>query len=66
MSDDLNRAQQEMGDTSGAQTMVAFPESLSPSQLEKQAACEHDWQRDGQTMTAVRWTCTKCSKTKLC
>lgn len=27
--------------------------------------CEHDWQRDGQTMTSVRWTCTKCRKTKL-
>lgn len=24
--------------------------------------CEHDWQMDGQTMTAVRWTCTKCGK----
>lgn len=27
--------------------------------------CDHDWQPDGQTMTAVRWTCTKCKKTKL-
>ncbi len=27
--------------------------------------CDHDWQSDGQTMTAVRWTCTKCYKTKL-
>lgn len=26
--------------------------------------CEHDWQPDGQTMTSVRWTCTKCHKTK--
>lgn len=27
--------------------------------------CNHDWQPDGQTMTAVRWTCTKCNQTKL-
>lgn len=27
--------------------------------------CDHDWQPDGQTMTAVRWTCVKCGKTKL-
>ena len=27
--------------------------------------CDHDWQPDGQTLTAVRWTCTKCHKTKL-
>ncbi len=27
--------------------------------------CDHDWERDGQTMTAIRWTCTKCLKTKL-
>lgn len=27
--------------------------------------CEHDWQPDGQTMTSVRWTCTKCHKTQL-
>lgn len=22
--------------------------------------CEHDWQRDGQTLTGIRWTCAKC------
>lgn len=27
--------------------------------------CEHDWQRDGQTMTAIRWSCSKCGETKL-
>lgn len=27
--------------------------------------CDHDWQPDGQTMTAVRYTCTKCHKSKL-
>lgn len=31
----------------------------------KQAACEHEWQRDGQTMMAVRWTCVKCGKSEL-
>lgn len=34
--------------------------------LEKQATCDHNWERDGQTMTSVRWTCTKCLKTELC
>lgn len=28
------------------------------------ASCEHDWQPDGQTLTAVRWTCSKCLKSK--
>lgn len=28
-------------------------------------SCEHDWQRDGQTMMSVRWTCTKCGKSEL-
>ncbi len=27
--------------------------------------CCHDWQRDGQTMMSVRWTCAKCGKTEL-
>ena len=27
--------------------------------------CEHDWQRDGQTLMSIRWTCTKCGKTML-
>lgn len=33
--------------------------------LARQAACDHAWERDGQTLTAVRWTCSKCFKTKL-
>lgn len=33
--------------------------------LAKQAVCDHDWTPDGQTLTAVRWTCSKCYKTKL-
>ncbi|MDD2685577.1 MAG: hypothetical protein PHY62_05420 [Gallionella sp.] len=44
-------------------------EFLTPSgkttSLAKRANCEHDWQMDGQTMTAVRWTCSKCFKTEL-
>lgn len=27
--------------------------------------CQHDWQRDGQTMMAVRWTCSKCGESYL-
>lgn len=33
--------------------------------LVKKPICDHDWQPDGQTMTAVRLTCTKCHKTLL-
>ena len=33
--------------------------------LARQASCKHDWHFDGQTMTAVRWTCSKCFKTKM-
>ena len=33
--------------------------------ITQNSICDHDWQPDGQTMTAVRWTCTKCHKTKL-
>lgn len=25
-----------------------------------QAGCAHEWERDGQTLTAVRWYCRKC------
>ena len=28
--------------------------------------CAHDWERDGQTLLSVWWTCTKCGKTMLC
>lgn len=28
--------------------------------LSEDSDCNHDWQRDGQTITAVRWTCSKC------
>lgn len=28
-------------------------------------SCAHDWQRDGQTMTAIRWTCTRCGASYL-
>ena len=31
----------------------------------RQESCEHDWQRDGQTMMSIRWTCTKCGKREL-
>lgn len=31
----------------------------------RQATCDHSWERDGQTLTAVRWVCTKCYETKL-
>jgi len=33
--------------------------------LAQQANCEHDWQMDGQTLTSVRWTCSKCFKTEM-
>lgn len=40
------------------------PEATTDEQ--SKASCEHDWQRDGQTMMSVRWTCCKCGKTMLC
>jgi hypothetical protein len=33
--------------------------------LLRQSNCKHDWEWDGQTLTAVRWTCRKCKKTEL-
>lgn len=33
--------------------------------IAQEPICDHDWQPDGQTLTAVRWTCTKCHKTQL-
>lgn len=30
-----------------------------------QEDCVHDWQRDGQTQTAIRWFCPKCFLSKL-
>lgn len=29
-----------------------------------QTPCEHEWEPDGQTMTAVRWYCRKCGASK--
>lgn len=38
---------------------------LTPSLLARQATCDHDWEFDGQTLMAVRWTCSKCLKTEM-
>ena len=40
------------------------PKDASDSITQNQI-CDHEWQRDGQTMTAVRYTCTKCHKTQM-
>lgn len=45
-----------------AEFLTPFGKTTS---LVRQANCEHDWHMDGQTMTAVRWTCSKCFKTEL-
>lgn len=29
------------------------------------SVCDHTWEPDGQTMTAVRWICIKCGKTEM-
>lgn len=39
------------------------PKNVSDSITQHQL-CDHDWQPDGQTMTSVRWACTKCHKTQ--
>jgi len=31
----------------------------------KQKYCNHQWSEDGQTMTAVRYTCSKCGLSEL-
>ncbi|MBI5921989.1 MAG: hypothetical protein HY847_10145 [Betaproteobacteria bacterium] len=31
----------------------------------RQEDCVHDWQRDGQTPTAIRWFCQKCFLSKM-
>lgn len=61
----INRAQEGINHKSQSHTMATFAGSRTLAQLEKQATCVHDWQLDGQTMTAVRWTCAKCLKTEL-
>lgn len=41
---------------------------LEEAALSLELACQeghHDWQRNGQTMAAVRWTCPRCGDTKL-
>lgn len=43
---------------------IEDPDDLSQPKSH-QEECHHDWQRDGQTMTAVRWTCAKCGKSEL-
>lgn len=45
--------------------LTSLNDLKSSMQKERVPECEHDWQFDGQTMTSVRWTCTKCHKTKL-
>ncbi len=50
------------GGRPNTEMLTPFGQRIS---LAKQGACDHDWQFDGQTYTAVRWTCTKCFKTKL-
>jgi hypothetical protein len=32
---------------------------------DKGSECDHDWQRDGQTMMSTRWFCPKCKGTML-
>jgi len=31
----------------------------------RQEDCLHDWQRDGQTATSIRWFCPKCFLSKM-
>lgn len=31
----------------------------------EQYRCRHEWEADGQTVTATRWTCLKCGKSEL-
>lgn len=40
-------------------------EQCDPKALVPQDMCEHEWQQDGQTLTAVRVYCPKCGKKKM-
>ncbi len=33
-----------------------------PIDKEKQESCDHNWEEDGQTLTSVKYSCTKCFK----
>lgn len=55
------RGQQIVEQVSDREFTTPFGEVTS---LDKQARCKHDWQPDGQTLTATRWTCSKCFKTE--
>ncbi len=50
------------GDPNQGEFLTPFGQ---PTSMAKQASCEHEWGWDGQTMTAVRWTCAKCGKSEL-
>lgn len=47
----LARSKRQVTRLLSRRSVLVFPGDIS---------CDHDWQRDGQTMTAVRWTCSKC------
>ncbi len=38
--------------------------NISAESSDAGSPCTHEWTRDGQTMTSVRWYCTKCGFTK--
>ena len=55
-SDEIDSVAKAMPNTPSQETIEGIEADL----------CDHDWQRDGQTLMSVRWTCAKCGKTMLC
>ncbi len=56
------RSYKLVGGPDGGSARHATPTG-EPISKEKQATCKHEWEPDGQTLTSVQWTCSKCRKT---
>ena len=41
------------------------PSNMKMPDVGKEIQCDHNWQRDGQTMMSIRWFCPQCGKTML-
>lgn len=46
-----------------AETAFATPAGMITSAV-RQRRCSHNWEFDGQTLTANRWTCSRCGKSE--
>ena len=61
----MKKTTRKFGESESQREPKAPVRKKEADSIAREPICDHDWQPDGQTMTAVRWTCTKCRKTKL-